>query len=134
MEKKRFIKLEELDVYKLARRLSSLAWEMYEKLDWQDKKLMGDQFVEATDSIGANIAEGYRRYHYLDQIKFYYNARASLSESCGHWIELLHERKKITQAQFTSMKQIAGQLSVKLTNFINSTYKSKRNNEFQQIS
>ncbi|GIV44793.1 MAG: hypothetical protein KatS3mg035_1916 [Bacteroidia bacterium] len=31
---------------------------------------MGDQFVRATDSIGANIAEGYGRFHYLEKLKF----------------------------------------------------------------
>ena len=55
---------------------------------------MGDQFIEAVDSVGANIAEGYGRFHYLDRIKFYYNSRASLIECNEHWIELLKERKK----------------------------------------
>jgi len=134
MEKKRFIKLDDLEVYGLARKLSSLAWVIYDKLGWQDKKIMGDQFIQSIDSVGANIAEGYRRYHYLDQIKFYYTARASLSEACGHWLELLHERKKISENCFVEIKRITEQLSIKLTNFINSTYKSKKGNEFHERS
>lgn len=53
--------------------------------------MFGQQFVSSVDSIGANIAEGDGRYHYLEKIKFYYNARASLVESC-HWNDLLKER------------------------------------------
>ncbi|MBU1630759.1 MAG: four helix bundle protein, partial [Candidatus Omnitrophica bacterium] len=92
---KDYIPLSALEVYKLSRELSEIAWQIYETLNWQDKKIMGDQFIESVDSVGANIAEGYKRYHYLDRIKFYYNSRASLSESCNHWLELLYERKNI---------------------------------------
>src|SRR3989338_8082074 len=91
----KYIKLQDLEVYKLARELSQLGWLIYEPLIWQDKKIIGDQFIESTDSVGANIAEGYKRFHYLDKIKFYYNARASLCESSEHWLELLFERNKV---------------------------------------
>ena len=124
---KEFIQLKDLKVYQLARKMSSIAWEIYTDLTWQDRKIIGDQFIESTDSIGANIAEGYRRYHYLDKIKFYYNSRASLSESCTHWLELLYERKKTNTIRFNSMKDLSEELSLKLTNFINATYNSKKN-------
>ncbi len=87
---------------------------------------MGDQFISATDSVGANIAEGYGRFHYLDKIKFYYNSRGSLSECSDHWLELLNERGKIQKPEFEAYKKIAVELSVKLNKFINSTYKAKR--------
>lgn len=57
-------------VYKLTRELSRIAWVIYEKLEWRIKKIMGDQFIESTDSVSANIAEGYGRFHYLDKVKF----------------------------------------------------------------
>jgi len=125
--KKKYILLKDLEVYKLARELSRIAWEIYESLDWQAKKIMGNQFIEATDSVGANIGEGYGRFHYLDKIKFYYNARASLIECCDHWIELLNERKKVNSENYTKFKTTAEKLSLKLNNFIASTYKSKNN-------
>ncbi len=31
---------------------------------------MGDQFIKSIDSVGANIADGYGRFHYLDRINF----------------------------------------------------------------
>lgn len=69
-EKKKYILLKDLEVYQLARELSRIGWDIYENLSWQDKKIMGDQFIEATDSVGANITEGYSRFHYLDRINF----------------------------------------------------------------
>ncbi len=122
---KNYIPLKDLAVYQLARELSRLGWKIYEKLDWQDKKTMGDQFISSTDSVGANIAEGYGRYHYLDKIRFYYNSRGSFFECTHHWLELLHERGKISQEEFDAFKEVADQLLLKLNNFISSTYKAK---------
>ena len=123
--KSNFIPLEDLEVYRLSRELSRAAWSLYEKLSWQDKKIMGDQFIESIDSVGANIAEGYRRYHYLDKIKFYYNSRASLSESCRHWLGLLVERGKVEKSSAKVVEEIGEKLSLKLSNFINATYQAK---------
>ena len=123
--KKDYIQLRDLEVYELARRLSEMGWGIYEDLSWHDRKIMGDQFIESTDSVGANIAEGYGRYHYLDKVKFYYNSRASLLESCGHWLELLYQRKRLKQDKFKQVKEIQDKLLIKLNNFIASTYKAK---------
>jgi len=131
MENSKFIQLKNLEVYTLSRELSKIAWEVYNALSWQDKKTMGDQYLSSTDSMGANIAEGYFRYHFLDRIKFYYNARASLAECSEHWMELLYERDKVNENIYKKFKELAGKLSVKLNNFISSTYKAK---EAQLIS
>lgn len=124
-QKQPYIKAEELEVYQLARELSRTAWKIYQGLDWQDKKTMGDQFLTAADSIGANIVEGYKRYHFLDKIKFYYNSRASFAEADTHWIELLREREKVDSDSYKHFKAVAGQFSIKLSNFIKVTYQSK---------
>ena len=129
---KEYIELKDLVVYKLARELSKIAWEIYSKLSWQEKKIIGDQFIESVDSVGANIAEGYKRYHFLDRIKFYYNSRASLGESCEHWLSLLYERKFINKETFRKMEILNNELSIKLNNFISTTYKSKENNKNKQ--
>ncbi len=122
---RKHIPLQDLEVYKLARELSKIAWEIYQDLDWRDKKTMGDQFLESTNSTGGNIAEGYGRFHYLDRIKFYYNSRGSLNESNNHWIELLNERGKVNLEKYKHYKTIAEKLLVKLNRFISSAYKTK---------
>jgi len=125
VEKKKYILLKDLEVYQLARELSRIGWEIYNSLDWQTKKINGDQFIESTDSVGANIVEGYSRFHYLDKIKFYYNSRASLSECNDHWLELLNERKKVDSQNYEKFQTTSKRLSIKLQNFITSIYKSK---------
>ncbi|OGF26459.1 four helix bundle protein [Candidatus Falkowbacteria bacterium RIFOXYC2_FULL_47_12] len=118
-----YIQLGNLDVYKMAVELSRDAWRIYERLDWRDKKILGDQFIESTDSVGANIAEGYGRYHYKDRIKFYYNSRGSLLES-QHWILLLYERKKISKEEFMSLLGKQKMVHSKLNSYISSCYRS----------
>jgi len=126
MEKKQrnYIQLEDLEVYQLARELSLQGWQIYEKLSWQLKKVIGDQFIESTDSVGANIAEGYGRFHYLDRIKFFYNARGSLLEA-RHWMNLLKERKLVSEEEFVGYNSIAEKTAAKLQGFINAIYRSK---------
>lgn len=119
----KFIRLEDLEVYRLAKRMSGLAWKIYECLCWEDKKVMGYQFIQAVDSVGANLAEGYKRYHRLDKIRFYYNSRGSLAEASIHWLELLFERRKISIEQKLEIKNISQELERKLENFIKSTYR-----------
>lgn len=114
------MKLEDLEIYRLAKELSKEVWIVYNNFDWQTKKIMGDQFIESVDSIGANIAEGFGRFHYLDRNKFNYNARGSLIESL-HWLNILYERKKIEEASNKNLNQKLKTLSIKLNNYINST-------------
>lgn len=120
-----YLSLDKLEAYKLARALSKIAWGIYEKHSWQDKKIMGDQFVESTDSTGGNIAEGYGRFHYLDKIKFYYNARGSLLES-RHWFELLDERGKLGKTDKDEYMDVYKKLRPVLNGLIRSAYKEKK--------
>ena len=128
MEGRQFIPLHELKVYQLARVLSNKAWEIYSRMKFEEKKIIGDQFITSTDSIGANIAEGYGRYHYLDKVRFYYNSRGSLMESFEHWLELLKERKMISVIEHDEFYSIAKELQIKLNNLITQT-KDENNRE-----
>ena len=125
--KSKYVPLSELEVYKLSRGLSGLCWTVYNEMDWRIRKNIGDQFIRSADSVGANIAEGYGRYHYLDKIRFYYNARASLFESCSHWLELLKERNLIEGTKYVRIHLVGKDLLVKLNNFIKTTYEQKQN-------
>ena len=124
MTGKEYISLDKLDTYKLARQLSKTAWLIYEKLDWQMKKIMSDQFIESTDSVAANIAEGFGRFHYLDKVKFYYNSRGSLLES-RHWFDLLKERKLILKEDQIQYLEYYPQLRPSLNALINSVMDRK---------
>jgi len=114
------IGLGSLEVYKNSLILSEKAWEVYCVLPKHLRYDIGSQFLRAVDSIGANIAEGYGRYHYKDKIKFYYNARGPLWES-KHWLLLLHKRGLIDSSAFNEILNLINFTGVQLNNFIKST-------------
>ncbi|MBB6325020.1 four helix bundle protein [Algoriphagus iocasae] len=124
--KSKYIPLKELDIYQLSRKLSSKAWNIYQRLDYHLRKNWGDQMISSIDSVGANIAEGYARFHFLDRIKFYYIARASLSESVEHWIDLGLERKIVLQEEFEEIYSISKNLQIKLNRQIKTSYDAKK--------
>jgi four helix bundle protein len=120
-----YVKLNNLTIYQLSRDYSEEVWQIYSQLNWRDKKTMGDQFIRSVDSIGANIAEGYGRYHYLDKIKFYYNARGSLLES-KHWLDLLRERSFIDNKKYQLLLNIYNNIFLGLNCLIRANYQSKK--------
>ena len=67
----KYLQLNDVSAYKTAFHLSNYVWDIVIKWDWFAKTHVGGQFVEAADSISANIAEGFGRYHKKDKIKFY---------------------------------------------------------------
>jgi four helix bundle protein len=54
-----YLKIEDLEVYILSRKLSRFSWDIFGRLNNEQKFIFGRQYVRAIDSIGANIAEGY---------------------------------------------------------------------------
>ncbi len=52
----------------------------------EERYRLGDQLLRASRSATANIAEGYGRFHYLDNAKFCSNARGSCCEVLDHLI------------------------------------------------
>lgn len=117
--------LEHLEIYRLGVQLSHVAWEIYEPLDWRVRKIIGDQFITAADSYGANVAEAHGRYHYLDRAKFIFNARGSLCEAY-HWLCVMHTRKLIREEDYLRCNSVIAEITPKLNQFIASLF--ARNN------
>jgi|TARA_Y100000592_G_C5365148_1_gene265638 four helix bundle protein len=127
-EKSKYIPLKELTIYKLSRELSALGWKIYSRLGYQMRKVWGDQMLEAVDSVGANIAEGYARFHFLEKVRFYYISRASLSEGVEHWIDLGFERKIVDEKEYREIFSISKSLQMKLNQQIKIAYDAKDKN------
>jgi len=123
------IPLTDLEIYRIAKEISSAAWEIYGTIPQEHKFKLGQQFLSAADSVGANICEGYGRYHYLDAIKFYYYSRGSLYET-KWWVNCLEERKLIIPEKALELTKKITSLGVKLNNFITQAKKQaiKTNN------
>jgi len=121
-----YVALEDLELYKIALSFSNEAWKIFSIMNWHDQKIIGDQFITSVDSVAANIAEGYGRYHFLDRIKFYYNARGSLLES-KHWLKLLKERKFVNEDSYGLLVDLIENTHIKLNVYIKSCYQQRNN-------
>nr|WP_199156947.1 four helix bundle protein [Pedobacter sp. ASV2] len=75
---KNYLQLNQITAYTKSFHLSNLVWEITSNWDNFAKYSIGQQFVNAVDSISANIAEGFGRYHKKDKVKFYYIVLAQL--------------------------------------------------------
>ncbi len=85
-----------------------------------------DQVVRAVRSASANIAEGYGRYHYQENIQFCRQARGSLYELLDHFTVALDERY-INQSKFEEFRtQILESVKI-LNGYIKYLRKEKKN-------
>lgn len=92
---KKYLKLNDIEAYRIAYNLSNFIWDIIINWDYFAKKTIGTQFVNAVDSISANIAEGFERYTKKDKIRFYRIAFGSMYESLD-WNEKANKRKLIS--------------------------------------
>lgn len=78
---------EDLECWKAGRELRMfVARRIVPVLPREERHRLGDQLLRSARSITANIAEGYGRFHYLDNSKFCSNARGSCCEVLDHLI------------------------------------------------
>jgi four helix bundle protein len=52
----------------------------------EEKWSLNQQIRRSSVSVSANIAEGYGRFYYQDNVRFCYNARGSLEETLSHLV------------------------------------------------
>ena len=80
MNEKRYLQLNDIDAYKAAFKFGNDVWDTVAKWDHFAKETLGRQFCRAADSISANLAEGFGRYHKREKIQFYRIALGSTWE------------------------------------------------------
>lgn len=100
MPDKKYLKLNDIESYKIALKLNNYVWDIIVKWDYFAKDTVGKQFVRAIDSISANIAEGFGRYSKKDKIKFFRYSFGSLYESLD-WNEKSHIRKLLNEDDYS---------------------------------
>ena len=78
---------EDLECWRKCRELRIfIAKEVVPTLPKEERFRLGDQFLRSARSTTANIAEGYGRFHHLDNAKFCSNSRGSCWEVLDHLI------------------------------------------------
>ena len=110
----------DLDVYRLAKELSDKIWFDFDNWDKKVQNTIGYQIIRSSDSIAANIAEGYGRFTPADRKRFYLYSRGSFEETKS-WLSKLIRRGILAESEATKYKEIIEKLGPKLNAFINKT-------------
>ncbi|HMT10653.1 MAG TPA: four helix bundle protein [Ignavibacteria bacterium] len=83
---------ETLEVWKEGRELKIAVSALVKEFPPIEKYRLSDQMIRASRSVTANIAEGYGRYHYQENIQFCRTSRGSLYELIDHFITAYDEK------------------------------------------
>ena len=127
MNRQKTSTFEDLTVWQLCRELRKKVSNLVKSFPKNEQFRLVDQMVRASRSVTANIAEGYGRYHYQENIQFCRQARGSLYESLDHFIVALDERY-IKQSELEEFRTEIFE-SVKILNgYIKYLQKEKKNN------
>ena len=73
--------LQDLEIYREAMEIGESVWQLVTTFPSFAQSSLGNQFTRSADSIAANIAEGYGRYHHKENLRFCYYSRGSLRET-----------------------------------------------------
>ena len=91
----------------------------------EEKWNLIQQLRRSSLSISANIAEGYGRFYYQDNVRFCYNARGSLEETLSHLIFCL-EVDFIPESLYKELESEGEEIEKMLNGYIAFLKKSKQ--------
>ena len=94
---------ETLEVWKKGRELRNKFSKLTKGFPPEEKYRLTDQIIRASRSVTANIAEGYGRFHYQENIRFCRISRGSLFELIEHLFVALDE-EYIDKTTFDNLK------------------------------
>jgi four helix bundle protein len=90
-----------------------------------EKYALTAQIRRSSQSISANIAEGYGRYYYQEGIRYCYIARGSLEETKTH-ITIAYQLGYLPEQTFLSLKQCMDSIRKQINGYIAHLKNSKR--------
>lgn len=123
--------IEELEVFQIAEKVCDRYWEIVQGWNEHARVTVGRQLVRAADSIGANIAESYGRFHFGERIQFLYYARGSLYET-KFWTRRAKTRSLMPQETADNALRVLDDLALKLNTLIRYTKSRKSNSKLAE--
>lgn len=124
MEKKKIRTFEDLEVYKMARAFSRKVSKLIKMLPEEERYNLKHQMKRAKLSLTNNIAEGYGRYHFQENIQFCRQSRGSICELIDDFNECFDE-EYIDEAYRDELKDDAYELIKVLNGYIASNVRQK---------
>ena len=96
----------DIEAWKLARKLRMEVYEIIKELPIEERFDLGSQMRRAAVSCTANIAEGYGRFHFQENIQFCRQSRGSMYETQDHLITCL-DNGYISKEKYESVWKIS---------------------------
>ncbi len=87
--------MDDLRILQTAEAIADEVWRQVTTWQYFPRNIIGGQLARSADSVGANIAEAFGRYHYGDKLRHLYIARGSLFET-KYWLNRCEKRSLIT--------------------------------------
>ncbi len=109
---------EDLECWQACRRLRIfIAKTVVPTLPKEERYGLASQILRSARSTTANIAEGYGRFHYLDNAKFCSNARGSCYETLDHLITA-NDENMIPNEMLSKGRQLVNEATKILNGYI----------------
>lgn len=96
---------EDLDCWKACREVRQFAARIARSLPADERFRLTDQMLRSARSTTANIAEGYGRFHYQENLQFCRQARGSLYETLEH-VMAGHDEGLIAEGDLLRFRQM----------------------------
>jgi four helix bundle protein len=116
---------QELECWKKARALRGKVRKCYMKFPADEKYLLIDQLKRSTRSVTANIAEGFGKFHYLENTKSCRISRGELCEIQDHLVTAFDE-EYIDEATLNDFKKDINECLALLNGYINYLLSAKK--------
>ena len=113
-------KFTDLEVWKSAHNLTLGIYQITNSFPKSEVYGLTSQIRRAAVSVESCVAEGFSRYHYKDRLRFYYDARGSISEVQSQLITA-KDLRFIKEKDFLDMFNQAEKTGIILSGLIRST-------------
>lgn len=125
MGERKIKSFEDLDVWQVCRDLRRSMTGLAKSLPHEEKFRLADQIIRAARSVTNNIAEGYGRFHFQENIQFCRQSRGSLYELIDH-LTICTEENYLSTDNFNSLKSDCERAIMLLNGFIRYLQKQKK--------
>jgi four helix bundle protein len=123
----------DLEVWKKCRQLRQEIWILVKSFPAEEKYRLADQMIRSSRSPSTQIAEGYGRYHFQENVQFCCIARGSLYEVLDH-LSVCIDSEYITSEKHDAIENLIYECIRLLNGYINYLVKSKNESKNGEVN
>ncbi len=124
---------EDLKYWQACRVVRNFASDIIKRLPYEERNALKDGMRRSSRSITENIAEGFGRYHFGENLQFCRISRGSLHELIDQLITSMDE-KYISNKEYTKGKELINSAMALLNGYINYLQKAKASTKSKKFN